>query len=377
MYSLINASFLNRRQIGQVTARLIASLIIYFLLSSDGPLLSLMERYESVGRYILYEQWVLQSTIFYGFGYWLFPRFLYRFRPFLLITIILITYVLVYMANYAGFVWLHKTVGFPAGYRDNSSMAYLWQLIVANGPLGVLLSPPLFVWNFLMSLAYPSLLLAFKGLYDNRSTQLQNAQLQQQNMQLELNYLKSQVNPHFLFNILNSIYALIEEENPRAALLVQQLSGLMRYTLYETGESFVPLRKELQFIRDYVSLEQTRVTKRLDLSLELSDVVNETLQIAPFILITFVENAFKHGVEKTSKKAWIQIHVHVNNTTLHLKVVNSQPPTRTAQPGGLGLENVRKRLALLYPGHKLLISSKPADYTVQLAIALGQTKQSN
>jgi hypothetical protein len=370
MHSLTNSSLLNRLQIGRIAARLAPLAVLYILLNNDGPLLGLVERYGVAGQYMLYGQWALQSAIFYGFGYWLFPRFLYRFRPFPLIAIILITYALVYIANYAGFVWLHETSGFPAGYRVNSDMAEKWQLIVVHGPLGLLMSPPLFIWNFIMTFAYPSLLLAFKGLYDNRSAQMQNAQLQQQNMQLELNYLKSQVNPHFLFNILNSIYALTEEENPRAALLVQQLSGLMRYALYETVEPFVPLRKELQFIRDYVSLEQTRAAKRLDLSLELPDAANENLQIAPFILITFVENAFKHGVESTSKKSWMRVIVRVEKETLQLEVANSKPITKIVKPGGLGLENVRKRLALLYPAHTLSITDEPSEFIVQLTLPL-------
>ncbi|GAB3900768.1 hypothetical protein GCM10028825_52350 [Spirosoma agri] len=351
-------------------------LILYFLLSSDGPLLGLIERYGRVGRYMLYLQLVLPSSIFYGFGYWLFHRFLYQFRPFPLLAVILLTYALVYITNYASFIWLHQTVGFPARYSNQSDMADQWRLMVAHGPIGLFKSPPLFIWNFTMSFAYPSLLLAFKGLYDNRSAQLQNAQLQQQNTQLEFNYLKSQVNPHFLFNTLNSIYALTEEDNPQAALLVHQLSGLMRYTLYETGGAFVALHKEFQFIRDYVSLEQTRATKRLALSLELPDRVDENLQIAPFILITFVENAFKHGLARSSQRTWIRTRVHLQATTLHLEVSNSQPTTADATSGGLSLSNVGKRLALLYPDHRLSITRKPAEYTVQLVLSLGTIAKS-
>lgn len=152
---------------------------------------------------------------------------------------------------------------------------------------------------------------------------MQNLLLQQQNTQLELSYLKSQVNPHFLFNVLNSIYTLTEETSPRAAQLVQQLSGLMRYALYETAESLVPLQKELDFIRDYIALEQTRYAKRLNLTLDLPAGIEEHLQLAPFILITFVENAFKHGVASSSKKSWMHVVVRLEGTTLRLMVANS------------------------------------------------------
>ncbi|GAB4036379.1 sensor histidine kinase [Spirosoma jeollabukense] len=212
--------------------------------------------------------------------------------------------------------------------------------------------------------------LAIKLLVEVYRRQLRNARLQQQYTQLELNFLKSQINPHFLFNVLNSIYALTEEASPRAALLVEQLSVMMRYSLYETAETYVSLQKELQFIRDYVALEQTRTLKRLTLQLELPDVMNESLEIAPFILITFVENAFKHGVESTSKKAWMHIAVQVEGTNLRLMVANSKPLTEPSKPGGLGLANVQRRLSLLYPGHELLIDSKVDSYTVNLILPL-------
>lgn len=212
--------------------------------------------------------------------------------------------------------------------------------------------------------------LAIKLLVEIYRRQIRNARLQQQYTQLELNFLKSQINPHFLFNVLNSIYALTEEASPRAALLVEQLSGMMRYSLYETTETHVSLQKELQFIRDYVALEQTRTLKRLTLQLELPEVVNESLKIAPYILITFVENAFKHGVESTSKKAWMHVAVQLEGTNLRLMVANSKPLTEPSKPGGLGLANVRRRLSLLYPSHELLIDSKVDSYTVNLTLPL-------
>jgi len=376
MYSFSDVSLPERGRIVQFLVRLAPLAILYLLLSNDGPLLGLIDRYGNSGRFVTYGQWGIQSAIFYGFGYWLFPRFLYRFRPFVLLAILLITYGLVYVVNYASFVWLHETAGFPSGYSSNSDMPQNWKLMIAKGPLGLVTSLPLFIWNFMLSFAYPSLLLAFKALYDNRSSQLQNTRLQHQNTQLELNYLKSQVNPHFLFNVLNSIYALTEEESPRAAQMVQQLSGMMRYALYETAESVVPLQKELQFIRDYVALEKTRAAKRLDLTLELPDNTGEHLQIAPFILIAFVENAFKHGVENTSKRSWMRVVAQVDDVTLQLEVANSKPVNQSVKPGGLGLENVRKRLTLLYPAHKLRITDEPAEFIVQLTLPLSPVEVS-
>lgn len=141
MHSFTSSSFLNRRAVGQLVARLAALFVLYILLRSDGSLLSLVDNYGAAGHTLQFEQWVIQSAIFYGFGYWLFPRFLYRFRPFPLPGIALVTYLVVYVANYAGFVWLHQTVGFPAGYKTDSDMAAQWQGMAQNGPLGLLVSP--------------------------------------------------------------------------------------------------------------------------------------------------------------------------------------------------------------------------------------------
>ncbi|CCH57292.1 Inner membrane protein yehU [Fibrisoma limi BUZ 3] len=213
--------------------------------------------------------------------------------------------------------------------------------------------------------------LAVKLLVEIYRRQVRNARLQQQYTQLELNFLKAQVNPHFLFNVLNSIYALTEEESPRAAEIVQQLSGLMRYALYDTSETLVPLAKELAFIRDYVALEQLRTAKRLTLELDLPHTVDDRYDIAPFILITFVENAFKHGVNSTTKKSWVKLSIQHKGNTLQMNVANSKPAQAKGAVGGLGLANVRKRLALLYPDqHTLHINDQADRFTVDLRLEL-------
>ncbi|MBC3789083.1 sensor histidine kinase [Spirosoma utsteinense] len=232
----------------------------------------------------------------------------------------------------------------------------------------------LFTYEALMRLLrFPILITIFPlllwAIREGYRRQLRNVALQQQNVQLELSYLKSQVNPHFLFNILNGIYALTEEESPRAARLVAQLSGLMRYALYETAEPLVPLARELAFIRDYVALEQTRTGKRLTLEMSLPNRVDEALQIAPFILITFVENAFKHGVATTTRPAWVTLSVHTEGGRLTLHVANSKPVNTSAPVVGVGLRNVQKRLVLLYPGlHTLIVNDEPNQYGITLII---------
>lgn len=212
--------------------------------------------------------------------------------------------------------------------------------------------------------------LALKLLIEVYRRQVHNADLQKQYTQLELDFLKSQVNPHFLFNVLNSIYALTEEESPRAARMVQQLSGMMRYALYDTADALVPLSKEINFIRDYVSLEQQRTAKRLTLEATFPDTVEESLQIAPFILITFIENAFKHGVQNSAKKSWVHLHIAVDGPMLNLSLKNSKPSRPQPVAGGLGLMNVHKRLAALYPDHGLVVENEDSQYGVTLRMQL-------
>ncbi|MCF0057131.1 sensor histidine kinase [Dyadobacter sp. CY356] len=212
--------------------------------------------------------------------------------------------------------------------------------------------------------------LAVKLLVEIYRRQVRNVRLQQQYTSLELDFLKSQLNPHFLFNVLNSIYALTEEESPRAAQIVERLSTMMRYSLYETADALVPLNKELLFIRDYVDLELLRSAKRLQLKTEYPVEVDETLQIAPFILITFIENSFKHGVQSTAQKSWITIKIIIDDYYLSLHISNSKPAKPLDGLGGLGLSNVKKRLAILYPGHKLIIKEDLIQYEVKLQLPL-------
>lgn len=212
--------------------------------------------------------------------------------------------------------------------------------------------------------------LAARLLIEIYRRQVRNLQLEKQYTRLELDFLKSQVNPHFLFNALNSVYALTEEDNPRAAQIVQQLSDMMRYSLYETSGAMVPLHKELGFIRDYIGLEQLRTAKRMHLEANFPEQVNESLQIAPFILIAFVENAFKHGVHNTTRKSWVKLEITLDNEVLSLSVSNQKNGNASQNVGGIGLVNVKKRLDALYPDHQLIISNEAEQYRVDLIIKL-------
>ncbi|WP_109437303.1 MULTISPECIES: sensor histidine kinase [Aquimarina] len=189
--------------------------------------------------------------------------------------------------------------------------------------------------------------------------------------EMELNYLKEQVNPHFFFNSLNSIYALSRQQSPETPDVVMQLSELMRYQLESSKKETVLLKEELEFIENYLLLEEKRLSKRCTVELLIEGDLSG-LGIAPMLLIPFVENAIKHGAQSTNEQSKIDISATIKNTTLHFGVVNSKPTMITASNrNGLGLENVKRRLGLLYPNaHTLDIADKENEYRVNLTIDL-------
>ena len=209
----------------------------------------------------------------------------------------------------------------------------------------------------------------------NLIIQRENAEKEKLQKEIELSYLKEQVNPHFLFNSLNSIYSLARQQSPETPDLVMQLSELMRYQLESAKKETVLLREELEFIENYLLLEEKRLSHRCTVEfLIVGDLMD--LKIAPMLLIPFVENAVKHGAQSTNEQSKIDISASIKNTTLQFCVVNSKP-TVVAAPKrkGMGLENVRRRLDLLYPNsHLLKVDDTKKVYRVDLSIDLKVSK---
>ncbi len=189
--------------------------------------------------------------------------------------------------------------------------------------------------------------------------------------EIELNYLKEQVNPHFLFNALNSIYSLSRQQSPETPVVVMQLSELMRYQLESAKKATVLVKEELEFVENYLLLEEKRLSKRCTIELVIGGELSD-FAIAPMLLIPFVENAVKHGAQSTNEQSTIDISATMKNTTLHFCVVNSKPNRVTASKReGMGLENVRRRLHLLYPNaHVLKIEDTEKEHRVNLRIDL-------
>jgi two-component system, LytTR family, sensor histidine kinase LytS len=191
----------------------------------------------------------------------------------------------------------------------------------------------------------------------------------------ELRHLKAQLNPHFLFNTLNNLYGLSVAESKQLPGLMLKLSDLLRYSLYDTNAHYVALQKEIDYLENYIELERIRLSNNAAISF---DIQGDTVgcHIAPLLMIVFVENAFKHFSAIKADQAFIRIQLTIDKGVLSLDVSNSIDPgftpARTAKRGGgLGLENVRQRLNLLYPGQYHLTINKDRDiFATRLVIEL-------
>lgn len=209
----------------------------------------------------------------------------------------------------------------------------------------------------------------------NIMSRRENDEKEKLQKEMELNYLKAQVNPHFLFNSLNSIYSLSRKQSLETPDLVMQLSELLRYQLESSKKETVLLKEELEFIENYLLLEEKRLSKRCTIEFLIDGNVSG-LRISPMLLIPFVENAVKHGAQSTNEQSIIDISASIKNSTLHFCVDNSKPhKVSSLKRTGLGLENVRRRLNLLYPNsHVLEIDDKEKGYRVNLSIDLTLSK---
>lgn len=197
----------------------------------------------------------------------------------------------------------------------------------------------------------------------NEKKALENA-----NLNAEVNFLKSQINPHFLFNTLNSIYSQAHSRSVNTEHSILKLSELLRYVLYESGDNQVELSKDIQYINNYIDLQRLRLSQKIKINYSVTGNM-QGKKIAPLLLITFIENAFKHGISY-SLASCIDISIVIFEKTLTLSVVNPILEKDSFETGGLGLKNVRRRLELLYPGHQLDVFCNESLYIINLKIDL-------
>jgi sensor histidine kinase YesM len=198
-----------------------------------------------------------------------------------------------------------------------------------------------------------------------------NLRLQKENAESQLQILKAQVHPHFLFNTLNNIYSFTQNTSPAASAMVMGLSDMLRYMLYECNKPLVPLAKELKMTEEYIDLEKIRYGNELELHIDLPEDT-EGLYIAPLMLLPFIENCFKHGISNILEQPWLSLHITIEGPVMTMKLLNSKPATGSSNhKPGIGIENVRKRLDLLYPGkHELVIREEEEIFIVTLKMEL-------
>lgn len=203
--------------------------------------------------------------------------------------------------------------------------------------------------------------------------------LEKEKLETELKFLKSQFNPHFLFNSINSIFVLIHKNPDMASESLAKFSDLLRYQLYECNEAEIPLSQEIRYIENVIELEKLRQDDDVELTLNIQRT-QDNLHIAPFILMPFIENAFKHIPKRKDVANWIGLDLSAENGVLKLMVSNSTSAhyKTTGEPlqcKGLGLKNVQRRLALLYPGkHELQVMQKEDSYKVMLSLVLSEIR---
>jgi sensor histidine kinase YesM len=303
---------------------------------------------------------VPQIAFTYALIYWLLPNYFYKQRPLFLVCFINVILLIAFFSlailfKYSPVLYNSVTRTQPL---DIPGIASMQRFVIIDQ----LTSLPIITGFALMIKLIKRWWLKLK----------ETEQLAREKIKAELQLLKAQVHPHFLFNTLNNIYFFTMSGSPKAPEMIEKLSGLLHYILHECDQPLVPLEKEIKMIRDYMELEKVRYGEQMIMLVELpGDCKNKT--IAPLLLIPFVENSFKHGASKVLTTPRVKLKIQVTNNTLHFFIENSKPSINetTLTKGSIGLKNVRKRLELLYPGdHQLRLVAASEVFTVDLKIQL-------
>ncbi|MDL5514638.1 histidine kinase [Arenibacter sp. M-2] len=244
---------------------------------------------------------------------------------------------------------------------------------IAGPPPGVRpKAPPQFLIHFLvLSIAYVLATFVETFLFAQKKEE-ENIRNKNENLQTELKLLKSQINPHFLFNSLNNIYALSVTNSDKTQQGISTLSNMLRYVLYECEQAFVPLGKEVDYIKDYLAMYVLKSSKTYPIQTEFQ-IKNDAVKVAPMLFIPFVENALKHGNLEKITDSFLKISIFSDDKNINFEIENSIPkvPMQKDNIGGIGLENVKKRLEILYPKkHTLKIQKELTTFKVQLHIDL-------
>jgi len=254
------------------------------------------------------------------------------------------------------------------GLRPGSKtelMSYSKRLIGDN-PIKIFVR--IFVRYIPSAIAVILLSIVFRLFSQKIAKEKQEIVIQNEQLLSEMKFLKSQVNPHFLFNALNNIYTLVHLKHKHAPTMLMKLSDMLRYMLYECNDEWVNLEKEIAYINNYIELQQLKTEKSQNIRVNFNEIQNTTL-IPPLLLIPFIENSFKHSRIEDTNFGWVSINLNVNENHIQFQISNSKPTTSTIkdETGGIGLENVKRRLELLYPNkYELIIEDTDQEFIVSL-----------
>ncbi len=275
----------------------------------------------------------------------------------------LFSYLLLLVLGYFIMVWLNDII-FDLLFRD------LWHIQRPKGGGGGGMKRFTYLRIIFQYLFIIAIGISYRFLADNMKEQEAKKEEENERLKSELSFLRSQISPHFMFNVLNSIVSLSRRKPDNVEPVVIKLSELMRYMIYETSDAKVAILKESNYLESYIDLQRLRFGNDIDIDFK-SELAGSTGTIEPMLLIPFVENAFKHGVGMMEKPS-ISIRLTDNAQHLHFVVKNKIGPHSTEkkdESSGIGLTNVRRRLELLYPQmHELTITEKDNTYLVDLLI---------
>lgn len=252
-----------------------------------------------------------------------------------------------------------------------SKMAFLPTQLVLSAAKWLSFQPVLFQFSIIF--VFRELLMVTALAYYLRSAgqEKQMHLLRRQQLETELNYLKIQLQPHFFFNTLNNIYALALEKSDDTAPLIARHAEMMRYIIYHSANPTVKLSEEIAFLQNYVAVESLRYAMATDIRFDVQGIT-DSMRIEPFILLPFVENAFKHGIREETANGFVHIVVCVAENELTMEVSNSKPERDESPPkiAGIGLKNTVARLGILYPDHQLAIHDTSTNYEIILNLTL-------
>ncbi len=306
---------------------------------------------------------IMQALSVYFNLYYLIPRFLQKGRYYIYIPALLFTVLAASFGIVGGYYMNSLIVGIPFEELFKVTPDQYFHLFKSNALPSTLAS---------MTLA-----MSIKLTKNWIASEKRRNEVEKENLTTELKFLRSQFNPHFLFNTINSIFVLINKDQNKASSSLAKFSELLRYQLYECNEPFIALDRELNYLKNFIDLQKLRQDRtKLELHVELDIATNYNLEIAPFVLMPFVENAFKHVSHHKSSKNWIEIKLNLAEKELVFHVTNSRSVlevSRENDTSGIGLNNVKRRLQLLYPNaHTLNIIKDNAKHNVLLRLQLNE-----